>query len=289
MRRFIRYLYEYEQEKKMRNVGFVKVEQDVDQCVIHVHGKGFRMEENAQGLRAYLFWNTEDKCIGIPQGVTEVPGPAVNWQLCYTPEDVGKKENYNLVNGIILKDVNGHWYAAVWNDDVVNVCRMEMWKMEEDSVQGEEPECKKGLAQDEEPECKKETLQDEESESGKLEDDLEKEACLGGKVRKIQRKDMVCLPRCEWRHANNSFLIHVYYNYHHLILTVRDDRLKLGVPGVYHPQEEKAAESFGFPEFIPAEELDLKLTDEEKNDREKFGYWCRDIRGSHDCVEPQKR
>lgn len=289
MRRFIRYLYEYEQEKKMRNVGFVKVEQDVDQCVIHVHGKGFRMEENAQGLRAYLFWNTEDKCIGIPQGVTEVPGPAVNWQLCYTPEDVGKKENYNLVNGIILKDVNEHWYAAVWNDDVVNVCRMEMWKMEEDSVQGEEPECKKGLAQDEEPECKKETLQDEESESGKLEDDLEKEACLGGKVRKIQRKDMVCLPRCEWRHANNSFLIHGYYNYHHLILTVRDDRLKLGVPGVYHPQEEKAAESFGFPEFIPAEELDLKLTDEEKNDREKFGYWCRDIRGSHDCVEPQKR
>ena len=277
MRRFIRYLYEYEQEKKMRNVGFVKVEQDVDQCVIHVHGKGFRMEENAQGLRAYLFWNTEDKCIGIPQGVTEVPGPAVNWQLCYTPENVGKKENYDLVNGIILKDVNGHWYAAVWNDDVVNVCRMEMWKMEEDSVQGEEPE------------CKKETLQDDESESGKLEDDLEKEACLGGKVRKIQRKDMVCLPRCEWRHANNSFLIHGYYNYHHLILTVRDDRLKLGVPGVYHPQEEKAAESFGFPEFIPAEELDLKLTDEEKNDREKFGYWCRDIRGSHDCVEPQKR
>ena len=289
MRRFIRYLYEYEQEKKMRNVGFVKIEQDMEQCVIHVHGKGFRMEENAQGLRAYLFWNTEDKCIGIPQGVTEVPGPAVNWQLCYTPEDVGKKENYNLVNGIILKDVNGHWYAAVWNDDVVNVCRMEMWKMEEDSVQGEEPECKKGLAQDGETECKKETLQDEESESGKLEDDLEKEACLGGKVRKIQRKDMVCLPRCEWRHANNSFLIHGYYNYHHLILTVRDDRLKLGVPGVYHPQEEKAAESFGFPEFIPAEELDLKLTDEEKNDREKFGYWCRDIRGSHDCVEPQKR
>jgi len=289
LRRFIRYLYEYEQEKKMRNVGFVKVEQDVDQCVIHVHGKGFRMEENAQGLRVYLFWNTEDKCIGIPQGVTEVPGPAVNWQLCYTPEDVGKKENYDFVNGIILKDVNGHWYAAVWNDDVVNVCRMEMWKMEEDSVQGEETECKKGLAQDEEPECKKETLQDEESESGKLEDDLEKEACLGGKVRKIQRKDMVCLPRCEWRHANNSFLIHGYYNYHHLILTVRDDRLKLGVPGVYHPQEEKAAESFGFPEFIPAEELDLKLTDEEKNDREKFGYWCRDIRGSHDCVESQKR
>ena len=297
---------------KMRNVGFVKVEQDVDQCVIHVHGKGFRMEENAQGLRAYLFWNTEDKCIGIPQGVTEVPGPAVNWQLCYTPEDVGKKENYDLVNGIILKDVNGHWYAAVWNDDVVNVCRMEMWKMEEDSVQGEETECKKGLAQgeeteckkelaqDEESECKKETLQDEESESGKLEDDLEKEACLGGKVRKIQRKDMVCLPRCEWRHANNSFLIHGYYNYHHLILTVRDDRLKLGVPGVYHEKEAQAAGVFGFGKFVMAEELafdnnideninktaetivddniDKKEAQAADSEEERFGYWCRRVR-----------
>ena len=115
-----------------------------------------------------------------------------------------------------------------------------------------------------------------------------KRPAWGVKSARVQRKDMVCLPRCEWRHANNSFLIHGYYNYHHLILTVRDDRLKLGVPGVYHPQEEKAAESFGFPEFVPAEELDLKLTDEEKNDREKFGYWCRDIRGSHDCVEPQE-
>ena len=131
MRRFIRYLYEYEQEKKMRNVGFVKVEQDVDQCVIHVHGKGFRMEENAQGLRAYLFWNTEDKCIGIPQGVTEVPGPAVNWQLCYTPEDVGKKENYDLVNGIILKVVKGHWVAGVLNVVCLKGCTHEIGNIEQ--------------------------------------------------------------------------------------------------------------------------------------------------------------
>ena len=38
---------------------------------------------------------------------------------------------------------------------------------------------------------------------------------------------------------------------------------------MYHPQEEKAAESFGFPEFIPAEELDLKLTDEERRMTER--------------------
>ena len=68
MRRFIRYLYEYEQEKKMRNVGFVKIEQDMEQCVIHVHGKGFRMEEDAKGLEVYLFWNQDEKCTGIYGG-----------------------------------------------------------------------------------------------------------------------------------------------------------------------------------------------------------------------------
>ena len=91
MRRFIRYLYEYEEEKKMRNVGFVKVERDMEQCVIHVHGKGFRMEEHMQGLEVYLFWNQEGSCIGIHQGVTEPPAPGLNYQLCYTPEDMGKK------------------------------------------------------------------------------------------------------------------------------------------------------------------------------------------------------
>ena len=74
-----------------------------------------------------------------------------------------------------------------------------------------------------------------------------------------------------------------------LILTVCDGQLKLGVPGVYHPQEAKAAESFGFPEFLPFEETGLALTEEETNDRETFGYWCRDVRGSEDCADIQRK
>ena len=219
LRRFIRYLYEYEQEKKMRNVGFVKIEQDMEQCVIHVHGKGFRMEEDAKGLEVYLFWNQDEKCTGINMGVTEPPSPGLNYQLCYTPEDMGEKENYGLVNGIILKDISGNCYAAVWNDDAVNVCQMEKWEMAEEETHEKEKSIAEAPEEQEVKECGKRY-----------------------KVRKIQRKDMVCLPRCEWKHANNSFLVHGYYNYHHLILTVCDGQLKLGVPGVYHPQEAKAAE-----------------------------------------------
>ena len=187
MRRFIRYLYEYEQEKKMRNVGFVKIEQDMEQCVIHVHGKGFRMEEDAKGLEVYLFWNQDEKCTGINMGVTEPPSPGLNYQLCYTPEDMGEKENYGLVNGIILKDISGHCYAAVWNDDAVNICQMEKWEMAEEETHEKEKSIAEASEEQEVKECGKRY-----------------------KVRKIQRKDMVCLPRCEWKHANNSFLVHGY-------------------------------------------------------------------------------
>ena len=51
----------------------------------------------------------------------------------------------------------------------------------------------------------------------------------------------------------------------------------------------KAAESFGFPEFLPFEETGLALTEEETNDKETFGYWCRDVRGSEDCADIQRK
>ena len=223
------------------------------------------MEENAQGLEVYLFWNQEGKCMAVSQGMAEPPAPGLNYQLCYTPEDMGEKENYDLVNGIILRDVNGHCYAATWNDDEVNVCQMENWKKKE------------------EPTVQTEDLEKEKCNPGEEKSSLKEHPAV--RVRKIQRKDMVCLPRCEWKYANNSFLVHGYYNYHHLILTDRDGQLKLGVPGVYYPQEAKAAESFGFPEFLPVTDLDLELTEEEKNEQEQFGYWCRNVKGSWKCAE----
>lgn len=54
MKRFIRYLYEYEQGKKLRNVGFVKAEQGVEDCVLHIHGKGLNLGET-KVLKLYLF------------------------------------------------------------------------------------------------------------------------------------------------------------------------------------------------------------------------------------------
>lgn len=94
-------------------------------------------------------------------------------------------------------------------------------------------------------------------------------------ARKIQRSDLSRLPRKFWPLANNSFLLHGYHNYAHLLLVDEDGRMWLGVPGIYDPREARAAELFGFPQFTRAYVRELDLSEEERNDDADFGHWCR--------------
>lgn len=95
------------------------------------------------------------------------------------------------------------------------------------------------------------------------------------KARKIQRSDISVLPRRFWFLANNSFLLHGYHNYNHLLLAEEDGRLWLGVPGIYDPREAKVADLFGFPQFTREYADRLELEPEECSDNADFGYWCR--------------
>ena len=95
------------------------------------------------------------------------------------------------------------------------------------------------------------------------------------RAKKIQRSDISSLPRRFWFLANNSFLLHGYHNYNHLLLVEEDDRMWLGVPGIYDPREARAAELFGFPQFTRAYIRELDLSEEERNDDADFGHWCR--------------
>ena len=94
---------------------------------------------------------------------------------------------------------------------------------------------------------------------------------------KIQRQELSRLPRREWRIANNSFLLHGFYNYHHLLYIEEDGQVLIGVPGIYHEKEQEAAKAFGFPEFRRLTNDEIMLEENEKNTYEDFGYWCRQI------------
>lgn len=94
---------------------------------------------------------------------------------------------------------------------------------------------------------------------------------------KIQRQGLSRLPRREWRIANNSFLLHGFYNYHHLLYIEEDGNVLIGVPGIFHEKEQEAASAFGFPEFRRLTNQEIQLEENEKNTYEDFGYWCRQI------------
>ena len=70
------------------------------------------------------------------------------------------------------------------------------------------------------------------------------EAPAQSSAEKIQRSDIARLPRRFWPLANNSFLLHGYHNYNHLMLIEEGGRTWLGVPGIYAPQEARAADLF---------------------------------------------
>lgn len=74
----------------------------------------------------------------------------------------------------------------------------------------------------------------------------------------IGPEDFVLLSEDSFRAAGNSFMLHGYYNYRHLILAREERRGEIvyyvGVPGNYYDREKQVAVMFGFESFECAQE-----------------------------------
>lgn len=92
------------------------------------------------------------------------------------------------------------------------------------------------------------------------------EACV-----RLEPQDIGMMPIDCWSYGSNSFLLHGYYSYRHLILArLRPEEENgggyiLGVPGTRHSREAFMANMFGFREFKPIREGNGGSSD--------FGYW----------------
>lgn len=183
-----RYLYEYRNGKRVRNIGFLKIDEMMDKSTIQIYAKG--MDD---------------------------------------------------VVGIVFRRDNGEKYTTGWEDELPETEEQEITAMD---IQEEIDEyiTPKNITYE-----------------------------------KIQRQDLSRLPRREWRIANNSFLLHGFYNYHHLLYIEEDENIWIGVPGIFHEKEQIAANSFGFPEFRRLTDNQIHLEENEKNTYDDFGYWCRQI------------
>lgn len=74
----------------------------------------------------------------------------------------------------------------------------------------------------------------------------------------IKPADFLLFPAKTYRQVNNSFLLHGYYNYKHLLLSRVERKGEIlyyiGVPGNYYEKEKQVALMFGFESFECAEE-----------------------------------
>lgn len=85
----------------------------------------------------------------------------------------------------------------------------------------------------------------------------------------IGPKDITILCEEYQNLSGNSFLLHGFYNYRHLILGKEEETYYIGVPGTYHEREKKVAVMFGFEAF----ESDIKEPSEGT-----FGYYMKRVR-----------
>ena len=177
MEKNMQYLYEYHGEDRVRNVGLVRTEQQMDKCIIQVYAK-----------------------------------------------------QIDQVKGILFQKDSGETYLGCWEAGLLVAEEVEEY-LPSSNV----------------------------------------------KYEKIKRQELSRLPRKEWRLANNSFLLHGYHNYHHLLYIEEEEGVWIGVPGIYHEKEKQAAAAFGFQEFRRKGDIQIELEKEEENVYEDFGYWCRQI------------
>ena len=339
MKRFIRYLYEYEGNQKKRNVGFVKVEQDGKETTISVHGKGLCGKSN-ENISCYLIKLDSEmgNILFVPVGEIQIGMISCGGCFCYTEEliraDYGKTEQSvgqtcekkDDICGLGLGDPKEAFYVALWNEEMygdLDIARAKVFQEFDSDKTAEESKSIKNIdekeaevetqfgddeetenLEEEQPEKKDQETVEESSEKKEqetveefpekkdqetVEESSEKKDLKKNdrdidlqnfrrQIMKIQRGEISILPRCEWKLANNNFLLHGYYNYRHLVLIDEGNQLKLGVPGIYHEREARAAATFGFPEFIAEADVSVTLEPQERNENQQFGYWCRQVR-----------
>ena len=309
MKRFIRYLYEYEGNQKKRNVGFVKVEQDGKETTISVHGKGLCGKSN-ENISCYLIKLDSEmgNILFVPAGEIQIGMISCGGCFCYTEEliragygkteqSVGQTcEKKDDICGLGLGDPKEAFYVALWNEEMygdLDIARAKVFQeFDSDKTAGEsksiksidekEAEVETQFGDDEEtenleeeqPEKKEQETVEESSEKKDLRKD-DRDIDLQNfrrQIMKIQRGEISILPRCEWKLANNNFLLHGYYNYRHLVLIDEGNQLKLGVPGIYHEREARAAATFA------EADVNVTLEPQERNENQQFGYWCRQVR-----------
>lgn len=300
-KRLVAYIYLYDRGNRVKNIGFTKVESKNGECRIQIHVKGAWM---AEGLccRAYIFYREAEKLKGIAIGEFTPKNGSGELKTVTKPENImdsGLK--LGQMAGIVILTEGSSILATRWDDGPVSFEDFTFHTGDssqspvEDKEKGriihvrkfhraEKPDIRAAQTDEAVPEeiIREEMVPDEmaEMESSFWEKVKRGKTCIqpfgrdaGGEYISMEPAELLSFREMGRYLVNNSFLLHGFYNYGHILLGIRaeDGAMVLGIPGEFYVQEKVMASLFGFPEF-------RKSVDAYGN-CENRGYWLRKLEG----------
>jgi hypothetical protein len=196
---------------------------------------------------------------------------------------------FSEVIGVGIRFGDSYYAASSWTDvdgEKIGAGRFAIWQKEKETEEhpenvahedsdSEQPEVRREspTTAEAEPAAEEESTQEEsvgetfdvkaelatEEENSYITQQEMRRSPAAVRVERIDINGIRQLPKKNHHLCNNSFLIHGYLNYHHLmrkeIKENGDVQLYLGVPGVYERQERMMALLFGFPKFETEKEF----------------------------------
>ena len=284
------YLYEYESCCRRRNLGFLQISSHNYSYLLTLHVKNLPIVPGEQ-LEVHAFILENQTLIGSPVALLQCSGQNLSTQLVISGERFPHKRTLKHIDGFIIFSITQnrpqHWIAsAVPLPDFYSFSDCSLSTEESLSSEPENPSLSEEatITEDIVSETVSEAaLSDASIDAASTEEvptevtPTEETAIQDTSIqaRKITHAEISTLPRRFWPLANNSFLLHGCHNYHHLLLIKEKDHLWLGVPGLYDPREAHMANLFGFPQFTSSYISILELTEDECENSESFGHWCR--------------
>lgn len=284
-KRFISYVYEYENDQKSVNRGFMKVECRNGICLMMFSLRGLCRNGNGS-VKIYGFRRDGSDLSLSLLSTQEVFGGVLNLHLQFSDMDIGENHfSLEELSGILLACSQHICYITQWDDDVLDVQQLFSGSAsKQESEESKESEETKEPEESEEPQESKEPEESKEFSDEPEEPDLqatstdalpeeERLPCFkdGSIINcvKITSRDLKKLNPQDWHLCSNRFVHYGQQIFGHLLVgqLAETGQTVLCVPGTYHQQECFMANMFGFPYFIQCSI--------EKTTRCCFGYWYR--------------
>ena len=297
IKRFITYIYAYEDGKKGINTGFAKIEIRGKECHMEIHLRGVSMMSG--NCKVGLFTEKEGEMLYFPMGEVRIMNRNGDYGTIIKADQIGASEyTFAQMEGLVFQDEAEQVYMTRWvegNAIEVKKERIKRWeppqlkgdalmngRVSDEKVFKEDTAAAGNMSKEDIHVTEmpmrnifpKYSWQDTWERLKQTYPSFEIEAEETVTCVRVELKDLRELPRKYWYLGNNSFLLHGFFNYHYFILgRFEEDKWIIGVPGIYQQQERVMAAIFGFPEFLTADE---KFRYKENGGMEPvnyFGYW----------------